>query len=68
MSERGISNERLAVLSGVGSRQIARYRVGRNLPRDYFGHLSPNALKLARALGVDAETLFPPRPNNGGDR
>jgi transcriptional regulator with XRE-family HTH domain len=59
MLRQGISVARLAALTGVDPRQINRYRSAEVTPRDYYGDVSRNGRRIARALGVDAETLFP---------
>ena len=58
MFEQRMSIESLARHSGVGVRQIARYRSGAVSPVDNYGDPSPNAHAIARALGVPVEELL----------
>jgi transcriptional regulator with XRE-family HTH domain len=67
MLKRQISIHRLAALSGITVRSIVRYRNGEVVPRDYFGVPTPNAWKLARALGVTIDDLFPPDDNDNDE-
>jgi transcriptional regulator with XRE-family HTH domain len=61
MEAQRVSAEKLSRLSRVNVRMINRYRAGKNEPRDSWGDPTANALKLARALGVEVDELLPPR-------
>jgi transcriptional regulator with XRE-family HTH domain len=52
---------RLAVLTGIDQKSIARYRNGTVEPRDAYGQPTANAWKLARALRVPLHELLPDR-------
>ena len=59
MTEQQIGVGRLALLSGIDHKSIARYRNGTVEPRSPYGQPSANAWKLARALRVPLEELLP---------
>lgn len=54
MQQRGMSNVRLAELSGLDKVSISRYRTGKSLLNDV-----PTLEKLAKALNVDVCVFFP---------
>lgn len=64
MWERQLGVEALAQKSGVTWRLISKYRKPDGVePRDYFGKPTPNAHKLAKALGVEVDWLLPEKPS-----
>lgn len=60
MTEQRISARQLESLSRVDVRLIRKYRNGSVEPRDPWGWPSANAVKIARALGVEVDDLLPP--------
>lgn len=64
MWDQAIGVDELARVSGVSWRLISKYRKTDGVePRDYFGKPTPNAHKLAKALGVEVGWLVPPKPS-----
>lgn len=71
MLNQGVGLGLLSKQTGLTQRQIAKYRQphgeGGVEPRDYFGKPTPNAHRLAEALGVEVEWLVPPKPSRDSD-
>ncbi len=61
MRSQSIGGATLARQTGISERLIRQYRSGRVVPRDYFDRPTGNAHKIADALDVDVEDLFPAR-------